>query len=229
MRNKIPRISNEEVISAFSTGVSDIKMREKLSMNDELTSVVRLFEIADRCAKAKEGRLFVHNLPEALPPKLKSKDLKRKEAAVLAANQIISNTAGTAPNATRVVVAATAFSTRRTPTIPTIVGLSEGFMKKMVSPSAAGVAAATARVDPGAIAATMTARKVAAVRVCLEPIPSRCPHQQTIVGRRTRGAIKSRETSPLASWVDLRLHCLTDTSSSCRERSRRHSPTSATA
>jgi hypothetical protein len=47
MRNKIPRISNEEVISAFSTGVSDIKMREKLSMNDELTSVVRLFKIAD--------------------------------------------------------------------------------------------------------------------------------------------------------------------------------------
>jgi hypothetical protein len=63
MRNKIPRISNEEVISAFSIGVSDIKMREKLSMNDELTSVVRLFEIADRCAKAEEGRLFVHNLP----------------------------------------------------------------------------------------------------------------------------------------------------------------------
>jgi hypothetical protein len=30
MRNKIPWISNEEVISAFSTGVSDIKMREKL-------------------------------------------------------------------------------------------------------------------------------------------------------------------------------------------------------
>jgi hypothetical protein len=85
MRNKIPRISNEEVISAFSTGVSDIKMREKLSMNDELTSVVRLFEIADRCAKAKEGRLFVHNLPEVPPPKPKSKDPKRKEAAVLAA------------------------------------------------------------------------------------------------------------------------------------------------
>jgi hypothetical protein len=84
MRNKIPRISNEEVISVFSTGVSDIKMREKLSVNDKLTSVVRLFEIADRCAKAEEGRLFVHNLPEALPPKPKSKDPKRKEAAVLA-------------------------------------------------------------------------------------------------------------------------------------------------
>jgi hypothetical protein len=85
MRNKIPRISNEEVISAFSTGVSDIKMREKLSVNDELTSVVRLFEVTDRCAKAEEGRIFTHNLPEALPPKLKSKDPKRKEAAALAA------------------------------------------------------------------------------------------------------------------------------------------------
>jgi hypothetical protein len=85
MRNKIPRISNEEVISVFSTGVSDIKMREKLSVYDELTSVVRLFEIADRCAKAEEGRLFVHNLPEVLHPKLKSKDPKRNEASVLAA------------------------------------------------------------------------------------------------------------------------------------------------
>jgi hypothetical protein len=64
-------------------GVSDIKMREKLSVNDELTSVVRLFDITDRYAKAEEGRLFVHNLPEALPPKPKSKDPKRKEAAVL--------------------------------------------------------------------------------------------------------------------------------------------------
>jgi hypothetical protein len=85
MRNKIPWISNEEVISAFSTGVSDIKMREKLSVNDELTSVVRLFEITDRCTKAEEGRFFMHNLSEALPPKPKSKDPKRKEAAVLAA------------------------------------------------------------------------------------------------------------------------------------------------
>jgi hypothetical protein len=78
MRNKIPRISNEEVIFTFSMGVANIKMKEKLSMNDELTSIVRLFKIADRCAKAKEGRLFVHNLLEALPPKPKSKDPKRK-------------------------------------------------------------------------------------------------------------------------------------------------------
>jgi hypothetical protein len=85
MRNKIPRISNEEVISAFSAGVANIKMMEKLSMNDDLTSMVRLFKIADRCAKAEEGRLFVHNLPEAPPPKSKPNDPKRKEATALAA------------------------------------------------------------------------------------------------------------------------------------------------
>jgi hypothetical protein len=66
-------------------GISDIKIREKLSVNDELTSIVRLFEIANRCTKAEEGRLFVHNLLEALPPKPKSKDPKRKEAAILTA------------------------------------------------------------------------------------------------------------------------------------------------
>jgi hypothetical protein len=66
-------------------GVADIKMKEKLSVNDELTSMVRLFEIADRCAKAEEGRFFMHNLPKALPPKSKSKDPRRKEAAALAA------------------------------------------------------------------------------------------------------------------------------------------------
>jgi hypothetical protein len=101
----------------------------------------------------------------------------------------------------------------------------------MASPSVAGAAAATARADPGAITATTTARRVAAVGVCLEPIPSRCryPRQQTIVGRRTRGAIKSRETSPLAFWVELRLLCQIDTSSSCREKSQRRSPASAIA
>jgi hypothetical protein len=58
-------------------------MKEKLSMNDELTSMVRLFEIADRCAKAKEGRLFMHNLLEAPLPKYKPKDPKHKEDAIL--------------------------------------------------------------------------------------------------------------------------------------------------
>jgi hypothetical protein len=55
-----------------------------------------------------------------------------------------------------------------------IVGLSKSFMKKMVSPSAVGVAVATARVDPGAIAATTTETKVTTVMVYLMQIPSRC-------------------------------------------------------
>jgi hypothetical protein len=104
-------------------------------------------------------------------------------------------------------------------------------MKKMASPSASGVAAATERVDPGTIVAMTTATRVAAAMVYLEQIPSHCPclHQQTIIGRITREAIKSRETSPLASWVELRLLYLTATSSSYRERSRRCSPTPPTA
>jgi hypothetical protein len=69
----------------FSTGVANVKMKEKLSMNDELTSVVRLFEIANRCAKDEEGRLFVHSVLEEAPQKSKSKDPKSKEAAVLTA------------------------------------------------------------------------------------------------------------------------------------------------
>jgi hypothetical protein len=87
-------------------------MREKLSMNDELTSIVRLFEIADRCTKVEEGRLFVHNLPEALPPKLLPSRL----------SLMINSTAGTTPSVIRVDVVATASSAKRTPTIPMIVG-----------------------------------------------------------------------------------------------------------
>jgi hypothetical protein len=168
MRNKIPRISNEEVISAFSMGVSDIKMREKLCVNDELNSVVRLFEIADRCAKEEKARLFVHKtcrrrFPQSQSPKTPSARRLLSSRRSL----IISSSAGTALNTIKVDVVATASSTKRTPTIPTIVGLSERFMKKMVSPSAVGVAIATARVDPGAIAATTTGTRVAAAMVCL--------------------------------------------------------------
>jgi hypothetical protein len=80
-------------------------------------------------------------------------------------------------------------------------------MKKMVSPSVVGVAVATARVDPGAIAAMMIVTRVAATMVCLVQIPSRCRclHQRMIIVKRTRGAIKSCEASPLASWVELKL------------------------
>jgi hypothetical protein len=101
-------------------------------------------------------------------------------------------------------------------------------MKRMESPSAAGVAVAMTKVDPGATAATMTGTKVAAAMVHHEQIPSRYRylHRQTIIEKRTRGAIKSHEASPLASWVEPKLLCLIVTSSSYRGRSRWHNPTS---
>jgi hypothetical protein len=82
---------------------------------------VRLFEIADRCAKAEEWRLFVHNLLEALPPKPKSKDPKHKEAASLVAEPDHKQRRRTAPSVIREDAAAAASSTRRTPTILTII------------------------------------------------------------------------------------------------------------
>jgi CRISPR/Cas system CMR-associated protein Cmr1 (group 7 of RAMP superfamily) len=86
------------------------------------------------------------------------------------------------------------------------------------------------RVDPRAIAATTTVTRVTTVMVCLVQILSRCRylHQRMIIVKRSRGAIKSREASPLASWVELKLPYLIITSSSCRERLRRHSPMLAT-
>jgi hypothetical protein len=189
MRNKIPRISNEEVISTFSTGVSDIKMREKLSVNDELTSVVRLFEIVDRCAKAEEGRLFVHNLPEALPPKLKSKDPKRKEAAILAAEPDHKQRRGDCSERDkgrrRRYCILYKKDTHNTNDCWIVWKFHEenGVTKRL------GIAVAMARADPGAIDATTTGTRVATAVVCLMQIPScyRCLHWRTIIGKRTRG------------------------------------------
>jgi hypothetical protein len=58
-----------------------------------------------------------------------------------------------------------------------------------------------AKVDQGATAATTTGTRVATAMVHHVQIPScyRCLRRQTITEKRTRGAIKSREDSPLAS------------------------------
>jgi hypothetical protein len=228
MRNKIPRIANEEVISAFSTGVADIKMKEKLSMNDELTSVVRLLEIANRCAKAEEGRLFMHNLPEALPPKPQSKDPKRKEAAALATEPDHKQHHGDRSECDMGGRHRYCILHKKDTHNTDDCWVVQKFMKRMESPSIAGVAVAMAKVDQGATTATTIRTRVAAVMVRHMQIPSRyrCLRSQTITEKRTRGAIKSREASPLASWEEPKLLCLIATSSSCRGRSRQHSPTS---
>ncbi|XP_073360282.1 uncharacterized protein [Aegilops tauschii subsp. strangulata] len=86
VRHKVPHGSDEAIISAFSTGITDVRMHEKLAINDDLDSVLELFNLADRCTKAKESHLFIHNNPDAAPDdnKSKSKDVKRKGPALLA-------------------------------------------------------------------------------------------------------------------------------------------------
>ena len=63
VRNKIPNATDAQVISAFQAGVTDVRMLEKLGIHDDISTVVKLFDLADKCAKAEEGRLFVKNEP----------------------------------------------------------------------------------------------------------------------------------------------------------------------
>jgi hypothetical protein len=225
MKNKIPQISNEEVISAFSTGVADIKMKEKLFVNDEPTSVVRLFEIADRCAKAEEGKLFMHNLPEELPPKSKSKDPKHKEAAALTEEPNNKQHRGDHSERDkggrrRYCI----FHNKDTHNTDNCWVVHKFHEENGVTKRRGSSRSYTARVDHGVTAVTMTGTKVAAAMVHHVQIPSRyrCLHRQAITEKRTKGAIKSREASPPASWVEPKLLYLIVTSSSCRERLRWH-------
>ena len=72
VRNQIPNIPDKMVITAFKEGVTNHRMLEKLGIHDKLTSVVRLFDIADKCTKAEEGALFVKmNNQEDLPERSK--------------------------------------------------------------------------------------------------------------------------------------------------------------
>jgi hypothetical protein len=76
-------------------------------------------------------------------------------------------------------------------------------MKRMESPSVVGVAVATARVDQGVTAMTMTGMRVTTATFHHAQIPSRyhCRHRQAITEKRTRRAIKSREALPPASCL----------------------------
>ena len=88
VRNKISNVTDAQVISAFQDGVTDVRMREKLGIHDNTTSVVRLFDLADKCATAEEGRLFVKNEPGDPAKGSKKKKYsteKRKTTAVLVA------------------------------------------------------------------------------------------------------------------------------------------------
>jgi hypothetical protein len=55
VRGTIPRISDASIITAFRQGVRDEKMLEKLATHD-VETVPTLFALADKCARAAEGR-----------------------------------------------------------------------------------------------------------------------------------------------------------------------------
>jgi hypothetical protein len=62
VRGTIPRISDASIITAFRQGVHDKKMLEKLAMHD-METVTTLFTLADKCARAAEGRAW-HSAPQ---------------------------------------------------------------------------------------------------------------------------------------------------------------------
>jgi hypothetical protein len=58
----IPCISDTSIITAFRHGVCDEKMLEKLATHD-VETVTTLFALADKCARAAEGRAW-HSAPQ---------------------------------------------------------------------------------------------------------------------------------------------------------------------
>jgi hypothetical protein len=62
VRGTIPRISDASIITAFRQGVRDEKMLEKLATHD-VESVTMFFSLADKCARAAEGRAW-HSAPQ---------------------------------------------------------------------------------------------------------------------------------------------------------------------
>jgi hypothetical protein len=62
VRGTIPRISDASIITAFCQRVRDEKMLEKLATHD-VETVPTLFALADKCARAAEGRAW-HSTPQ---------------------------------------------------------------------------------------------------------------------------------------------------------------------
>jgi hypothetical protein len=62
VRGTIPRISDASIITSFRQGVRDEKMLEKLATHD-VETVTTLFALADKCARAAEGRAW-HSAPQ---------------------------------------------------------------------------------------------------------------------------------------------------------------------
>ena len=86
-RLKIPKVTDEAIISAFSDSVRDVEMKEELAIHEELCTSQELFNLVTKCARAEEGCLSLLEQPAvgAEEKKAKAKDVKHKQAVVLAA------------------------------------------------------------------------------------------------------------------------------------------------
>jgi len=62
VQGTIPHIFDAFIITAFRQGVRDEKKLEKLATH-EVQSVTTLFSLADKCARAAEGRAW-HSAPQ---------------------------------------------------------------------------------------------------------------------------------------------------------------------
>ena len=60
--------------------VQNVKMKEELTIHEDLCSALEMFNLANKCARAKDGRLSLLELPEAdrEDKKAKAKEVKRK-------------------------------------------------------------------------------------------------------------------------------------------------------
>jgi len=62
VRGTIPCITDASIITAFRQGIRDEKMLEKLATHN-VESITTLFSLADKCARAAEGRAW-HSAPQ---------------------------------------------------------------------------------------------------------------------------------------------------------------------
>ena len=63
VRLKIPKVSDEAIISAFTNGVHDVKMKEELAIHEDLCTALDMFNMETKCARAEEGHLSLLEVP----------------------------------------------------------------------------------------------------------------------------------------------------------------------
>jgi hypothetical protein len=73
VRGTIPCISDASIITPFRQGVRDEKMLEKLATHD-VDDVTTLLALADKCARAAEGRAW-HLVPRVKVTKMGDSDV----------------------------------------------------------------------------------------------------------------------------------------------------------